>query len=213
MRETLDVVATGLMVAVAVSMLGFQVYDRAAERPVELKIEDWEEHNASGIRRGPLDARLVVTEFMDFTCPFCREVATVTDSLRRAFPNDVAIVFQHFPLKGRPQAMELAIAAECALEQGAFWSMYETIFQLRATNDAMDIESLAGVAKVPYLPAFEGCIARSQGSFGRIAKGRRLGENTGVVATPTIWLNGRVARARTFDEFVSEAQRLGIDLE
>jgi protein-disulfide isomerase len=83
--------------------------------------------------RGDPDAAVVVVEFADFQCPFCRRHAQTTQpALDEEFveTGQVMWVFKHFPLDNiHPQATPAGIAAECAAEQGNFWEMYELLFE------------------------------------------------------------------------------------
>ncbi len=107
-RTVLETAATVLLTAAAVAVASFYVYGQIAGGPgsgrqvvEDSEIENWQDDTALGIRVGPADARMVVTEFMDFTCPFCAMVSPVVDSLLSRYPTEVALVFQHFPLNGR----------------------------------------------------------------------------------------------------------------
>jgi len=215
LRNLLDGVASVVLMGIAIVMLGFYLADRnrILSGSSTITIDDWQQYNEAGIRLGPEEASIVITEFMDFTCPYCRALATVTDSLQRSFPNDVAVVFQHFPLRGRPFSMDLAIAGECAAEQGGFWSMYRAIFSRPGIRIRDDLYELGEAARLPYLDAFTKCVTRPQESFRRIAEGRRIGRETGVVGTPTVWVNGRLAHARTFDALLQIAELEGSDLQ
>lgn len=214
MRAIMETGASIVMVAVAIIMLGFYVVDRRENRMGRpgILVEGWEEYNESGIRLGPEDAPIVITEFMDFTCPYCRSVAPVTDSLQRMFPEDVALVFQHFPLSGRPYSMDLAIAAECAGEQGRFWSMARAIFASPEVRARADVHELGSSVGVPDSHAYEECLDRPRESFNRISAGRHIGKETGVAGTPTIWINGRIATARSFGGFLQAAEAEGVEL-
>jgi protein-disulfide isomerase len=113
MRQTLETGASVLMVIVAIIMLGVYLVDRRDIRDggVGFVAKDWREHNKAGIWLGPSGAPIVLTEFLDFTCPHCKTLVQATDSLYRSFPSTVAIVFQYFPLTGRPYSAELATLA------------------------------------------------------------------------------------------------------
>jgi len=213
-RHILEAGTSIVMVGVALIMLGFYLLDRRdnrAGRPGVL-VEDWQEYNEAGIRLGPADAPIVITEFMDFTCPHCRSVGPVTDSLHRAFPEDVAIVFHHFPLSGRPFAMELAVATECAREQNQFWAMARAIFAASQAPSRDDLRVLASSIGLPDSQAFEECLNRPQDSFDQVFHGRQIGSETGVAGTPTIWMNGEIETARSFNGFLQAAEKHGVDL-
>lgn len=208
MRDLLEGVTTLLLVVVALTMLGFYLSDRSQirEAPSDVVVEGWEEYNKSGIRLGPEHAPIVITEFMDFTCPYCRQLAPVTDSLHRSFPNEVAVVFQHFPLRSRPFSMELAMAAECAFEQDHFWVMYRVIYSRPRIRSHDDVYELGRAAELPDMDAFSECLARPEEFFHRILDGREIGREVGVVGTPAVWLNGRPVDARSVEGFVEAAE-------
>lgn len=82
--------------------------------------------------RGALDAKVVVVEFSDFQCPFCRRhVQDTQPALDEQFVDtgEVLWIFKHFPLQIHPQAPAAGVAAECAGEQGKFWEMHHLLFE------------------------------------------------------------------------------------
>ncbi len=83
--------------------------------------------------RGNPDAALVVVEFSDFQCPFCRQHTLETQpALDEQFVDtgEVMWVFKHFPVEQtHPQAVVAAAAAQCVGEQGKFWEMHHLLFQ------------------------------------------------------------------------------------
>lgn len=86
---------------------------------------------AGDFYRGNPDAKVVVIEFSDFQCPFCRKHTLETQPvLDEKFVNNGKIfwVFKNFPLTIHPQAPAAAAAAECAAEQGKFWPMHDQLF-------------------------------------------------------------------------------------
>lgn len=203
-----DVASTIVVVVAAVAMVGFQAFGRptvqAGSPPTTTAFVDtWEEDNESGIWMGSRDARMVITGFMDFTCPYCQQLAPVIDSLMTVHPNDVAFVFQHFPL-GRPQSAPAAIAAECAERQGRFSQVYGLIYERLDPAAETPWLEVAEAAGVPHLDEFSSCITLPQEEFPRIEAGRSLGERIGIRGTPTIWINGEVLAIRTLSAFESK---------
>jgi protein-disulfide isomerase len=72
--------------------------------------------------RGPQDAPLVVF-YGDFACPRC---AVEAARLRAA---NARVVFRHFALKAKHErAVPLALAAEAAARQDAFWSFHDALY-------------------------------------------------------------------------------------
>jgi protein-disulfide isomerase len=62
--------------------------------------------------------------YADFTCPHCAvEALRLRDAGAR-------VVFRHFAIKARdPRAVPLALAAEAAGRQGAFWAFHDALYE------------------------------------------------------------------------------------
>jgi protein-disulfide isomerase len=73
--------------------------------------------------RGPDGAALVVF-YGDFACPRCAVAAL------RLRGEQTRVVFRHFALKAKHQrAVPLALAAEAAARQGAFWPFHDALYE------------------------------------------------------------------------------------
>jgi len=215
-RTIMETAATMLVTAAALVVASVYVHGQLAGGSPsrgevdDSEIENWQEDTALGIRVGPADARMVVTEFMDFTCPFCAMVVPAVDSLLSHYPNDVALVFQHFPLD-RPLSGPSAMAVECADRQGKFQRMYRVLFAQQQSLGSKDWVAFAEEAEIPDLIAFEECVALPADAFPRIDAGRQLGKRRNVTGTPTLFVNGRRLGARSFAELQEVAEKLGLE--
>ncbi|MFN0094897.1 MAG: DsbA family protein [Dehalococcoidia bacterium] len=79
---------------------------------------------------GGKNAKVMIAEFSDFQCPFCK---TWTEGyyqrLRPRLGADIALAFLHFPITQiHPNAGTASAAAHCAGEQGKFWEMHDLLF-------------------------------------------------------------------------------------
>jgi cyclophilin family peptidyl-prolyl cis-trans isomerase/protein-disulfide isomerase len=86
------------------------------------------------------DAALTVIEYSDFQCPYCAQIAPVLEELQKKYPDDVRLVFRHFPLPSHNLALLAAQATEAAGIQGKFWEMHNRLFEQQGawagmTND------------------------------------------------------------------------------
>ena len=75
------------------------------------------------------NAALTVIEYSDFQCPYCSQLAPMLAELQADNPDDVRIVFRHFPIPSHPLASIAAQATEAAGLQGKFWEMHDRIFE------------------------------------------------------------------------------------
>ena len=142
--------------------------------------------------RGPANAKLVLVEFSDFQCPYCRTAARHVDKLLEQFPRDLRVVFKQFPLESHSDA---ALAAEASLAvhaQGKFWPFHDRIFRhtgriTRAQLNAWAMETGVDLARLNAdLDVHK---YRAQ-----VEKETAEGNDAGVQGTPSFFLNGRPYR-------------------
>lgn len=78
---------------------------------------------------GSENASVTLIEYGDFQCPHCGILAPELIRLREELPEDVRLVFRHFPLESLHDKARLAAqAAEAAGAQGKFWQMHDVLF-------------------------------------------------------------------------------------
>jgi protein-disulfide isomerase len=86
---------------------------------------------SSAPSRGNPRARVVIQEFSDFQCPYCRRVEPAIKDIMKKYGGKVRLVFRQLPLPFHPDAQ---LAAEASLEVAAqkgdagFWKMSELLF-------------------------------------------------------------------------------------
>ena len=140
---------------------------------------------------GPQWAPVTVVEYGDFECPNCKQAAGAVKLLLGRFVQRVRFVFRHFPqVEIHPHAMHAAQAAECAGAQGRFWQMHDLLFEhqshlglarLREYAGSLDLDMARFIAEMDdevYLQ--------------RVRENQLSGNESGVRATPTFYVNGRI---------------------
>jgi protein-disulfide isomerase len=82
---------------------------------------------------GTLGAPVVLVEFSDFECPYCKEeAAMLRANLPASYQKQVHFYFKEFPLENiHPWARAGAIAGRCVYHQSndLFWEFHDWIFQ------------------------------------------------------------------------------------
>ncbi len=76
-------------------------------------------------------AQVVVFEFSDFQCPYCRQHQETTQPILDETyiqSGKIMWIYKHFPLHIHEYAPAAAEAALCAGEQGRFWAMHQELF-------------------------------------------------------------------------------------
>ena len=138
--------------------------------------------------RGPEDAVLEIVEFSDFQCPYCAQALPVLDALLRAHPDDVRLVFRHFPLPMHEYAARAAQAALEAQRQGAFWPYHDLVFENQAALTDTDLVRYAEAVGLDSA-AFERALAEGTHQQ-RMHEDMELGMSLAVTGTPTFFVNG-----------------------
>lgn len=84
-------------------------------------------------QRGPREAAVTLVVYSDFQCLACAQLASVLSRLQTLHPQDLRLVFRHFPLLEQHDKASLAgQLAEQAAAQGAFWTVHDLLFQQRS---------------------------------------------------------------------------------
>lgn len=98
-------------------------------RPPALRVED-------PIRFGNATSLLSVIEYGDYQCEHCQKVAPELKKAVAQFKGDVRFVWRDFPLQEVNQdALEAAIFARCAGQQGKFWETHDLLLANSGLNE------------------------------------------------------------------------------
>jgi len=112
----------------------------------------------------------------------------------------VKFTYKNFPLPSHKDAINAALAAECANEQGKFWEMHDILYNNQ--ND-LAIKDLKRYAKDLNLDTtqFDSCLDSSKYQS-EIESDMEEGIGLGVTATPSFIINGRLVKgAVSYDKF------------
>jgi protein-disulfide isomerase len=148
---------------------------------------------------GPKTAPVVIIEFSDFQCPFCKQAERVIKKLLEAHPQSLRFVFKHLPLAIHEQASDSARAAFCAAEQDLFWRYHDALFASTDLSPETLREIAAGLGM--NRAKFKMCQS-SEASEAAILKDVAQARRLGIEGTPTFIINGRLVRGLIpLDEF------------
>jgi len=134
---------------------------------------------------GNPDAKIVIVEYSDTECPFCKRFHQTLQQIMTNYGKDgsVAWVYRHFPIASlHAKAQKEAEATECAAEQGGnamFWKYIDRVYEITPSNNGLDPAQLPIIAKDLGLDvtAFNTCL-----SSGRMAARVKTQYDEGVVA-------------------------------
>jgi protein-disulfide isomerase len=115
---------------------------------------------------GNPNADIVVVEFSDLECPYCKNFHETMHQIVDEFGKDgeVAWVYRHLPLtRLHSKAQREAEATECAWAQGgndAWWAYIDRLFEVTPSNNGLDLNQLPVIAEEVGLDVeeFEQCL-------------------------------------------------------
>jgi len=94
--------------------------------------------------KGAKNAKITLVEYSDFQCPYCGAFEPTVEQIMKKYPDDVRVVYRHFPLRSiHPNAAPAANASECAAEQGKFWEFHAKLFENQETLSTTLYSSIA----------------------------------------------------------------------
>ncbi len=119
--------------------------------------------------RGRRDAAIILVEFVDLECPFCKSFhGTLQRVMEQYSREEVAWVYRHFPIDSiHPKAVKEAVAAECVAmlkDEKAFWDYIDAIFEITPSNNGFDVSTLPQMAEQLGVDRvkFEQCLVSGQ---------------------------------------------------
>jgi protein-disulfide isomerase len=156
--------------------------------------------------KGNENAPVTMVEFSDFECPFCGRF--YSETLPQIISDyidtgKVKLYYRHYPLSFHPKATPLALVAECANDQGAFWEMHDKIFDNNATVANATDDQFKQWAVDLGLDAneFNNCYDNKTHQD-LVEEDTAAGTAVGVSGTPTFYINGKqLVGAQPFDSF------------
>jgi len=152
--------------------------------------------------RGPADAPVVIVEFSDFQCPYCKRAETIVEQILAAYPDKVRLVYRDFPLGFHNRALFASNAARCAADQNKYWEYHNNLMSQSVQGDLGDADLKKRAETVGLdVAAFSACY-ESKKHDQAIQVSMQDGSNVGVTGTPTFFINGRMfVGAKPLDEF------------
>lgn len=150
---------------------------------------------------GPEDAPIVMIEFADFRCGYCKRFheQTLTPLLER-YEGQIRFVYRDYPILS-PDSLTAALAAECADDQGAFWPFHDRIYVDQVLTRERFIEYAADLEL--DLETFTTCLD-DQVHLQEVMADYEDGSSTPMTGTPTFFINGRILiGAQPIDAFIN----------
>ena len=139
---------------------------------------------------GNPNAKVVIVEYSDTECPFCKMFHPTLQKIMDEYGKDgkIAWVYRHYPLPFHTKSPHEAEATECANKLGGnakFWEYLNKVFEITPANNQLDPAELPKVAQAIGLDvtAFNECLAGGE-MKSIVDKDIESGNRTGLQGTP-----------------------------
>lgn len=210
------IVATlvGVIVILAVSMLNKRELARLSARVTQLEKvaaaptpqaallnKVYEVDVAKAPSKGRATAPVTIAEFAEFQCPFCLNVTATLQQIEAKYQDRVRFVWKHLPLvRIHQHAMDAAVAAEAARNQGKFWEYHDKLF---ANQKQLELDDLRKYARELGLDLARFDRDREDPELKtKVQADMAEATSLGITSTPTFFINGRlVSGAMPFETF------------
>jgi protein-disulfide isomerase len=205
---------TGVVVMLMISLLNMRGLNHLRERvgKLETQIASTAEQpgpdpnrvytiNMTGAPTKGLDtAPVTIAEFSDFQCPFCAKVDPTLKRIEDVYKDKVRIVWKHLPLSIHKNALDAALAAEAAKNQGKFWEYHDKLFANQARLEMNDLKQYARELRLDLTRLEKDMLEPDLKK--KIEADMAEADALSITMTPSFFINGRfIPGARPFEAF------------
>lgn len=134
---------------------------------------------------GNTNAPLTIIEFLDFNCPVCKASYPTVREMTNRFGDRINFIVRHYPVIAETSPY-LALASECAHEQGKFWNLHDRLHQSDDPNG--QLSALARQAGL-NMTQFDRCVDEER-YMPQVQADLEAARAIGARGTPTFVING-----------------------
>lgn len=167
---------------------------------------------------GNKDAKVIISEYADYQCPFCSTVFPYLSDIVKEYDGQVGLVFRSYILSYHQNGTAAASAANAAALQG-YWEPYAK----KLFKEQSNWESLSASDRDNHFREYFVEVTEGNGDTGKFLKDMNsdavkqkikadmaISKRLGVNETPTIYINGKAfelpsAKEKEFKEKLREA--------
>lgn len=140
---------------------------------------------------GSPDARIVIVEYSDTECPFCKMFHSTMNTIMQEYGSagNVTWVYRHFPiLELHKKAAKEAETLECAASIGGnskFWEYTNKVYEITPSNDQLDLAEMPKIAAQVGIDQVRFTTCLDSGEFGpRVQADAQNAFELGASGTP-----------------------------
>jgi len=141
-----------------------------------------------GPERGLANAPVTIIAFSDLQCSYCARAHRRLDALQNQRPNDIRLIYRHFPLDMHAHARYAAEVAACADQQDQFWDLADVMFNNQKQLKGAQVRAYAKELGLD-MEQLNTCLESGAGSAA-VAADVAEGDELGIHSTPSFFVNG-----------------------
>jgi protein-disulfide isomerase len=150
--------------------------------------------------RGSQKANLVVYEFTDYTCQFCKKSQSVSKKIQLKYKDRIKWKFVDYPLTDPPFSDSTAhIFGNCIFqsEPNQFWDYFDLAFLSNGLSQPENVKSIA-LNQFQWSPnKWNDCINNNgqfAGSIERLIENKNIADQLGISATPSFLIGNKLVQ-------------------
>lgn len=212
-KKTAFIIAGSLVAIFGILMIVYKLTNTSTDYSQVTKVREGDHVAWSPAKKH------VLVEYSDLQCPACQMMNELlrsyesSQSAHKDIPQKVTLVYRSFPLyQIHPDAFTLAYGAEAAGLQGKFFPMINAIFDDQAKLEKGGVDVNAFLLEKANAVGLD--INRFKGDLNspsvkqKVDASLKDGEQIGIDATPTFFLDGQKMEYQTVDQFVQMLSEL-----
>ena len=165
---------------------------------------------------GNKDAKVIISEYADYQCPFCSTVFPYLSDIVKEYDGQVGLVFRSYILSYHQNGTAAASAANAAALQG-YWEPYaKKLFKEQSNWESLSASDRDNHFREYFIEATEGNTGKFLKDMNfdavkqKIKADMAISKRLGVNETPTIYINGKAfelpsAKEKEFKEKLRKA--------
>jgi protein-disulfide isomerase len=125
--------------------------------------------------------------------------------LLKKYPNQIKIVYKHFPIRSHKYAFKAAEASLAAERQGKFWEFHDALFKKYNQLSDQTIQKI--IDRLNLDPVKFEAAGKDPAIAKKIKQDYQEGLQLGLRGVPTVFINGKKLRDRKMESFVTEIEK------
>lgn len=157
--------------------------------------------------KGNSEATVTLVEYSDLQCPACASFVPAIADVMEQYGDSLRFEYKHFPLPIHRNAIDAAVAAEAAGQQGQFFAYHDILF---AKQQEWGVAANPRALFITYAESLDLDLDTFRRHMNapvlrdRVQTHFEEARSLGLTGTPSFFLNGQRMQISTFQDFIDQ---------